>query len=101
MRAGALALARPESELAFWLVRVATNLALDALRRRKRRAYTGPWLPAPVELAATEPDAGARDGRLESATFAFLIALEALGPALAHARPRGLRTLATLGKAMS
>jgi len=72
--------ARPESELAFWLVRVATNLALDALRRRKRRAYTGPWLPAPVELEAGESDAGARYDRLESATFAFLIALEALGP---------------------
>jgi RNA polymerase sigma-70 factor (ECF subfamily) len=73
--------ARDASELPFWLVRVATNLALDALRRRKRRSYTGAWLPAPVELdpAGTDPP-GARYERLESATFAFLIALEALGP---------------------
>lgn len=68
-------------ERAFWLVRVTTNLALDALRRRKRRAYAGPWLPSPVDAAgelAAAPDA--RYDRLESATFAFLIALEALGP---------------------
>src|SRR5215510_16159585 len=32
-----------------WLSRVATNLGVDALRRRRRRAYTGPWLPSPVE----------------------------------------------------
>ena len=70
----------PRAEQPFWLLRVATNLAIDALRRRKRRAYTGPWLPAPVELPDDAPDAGARYDRLESATFAFLIALEALGP---------------------
>jgi RNA polymerase sigma-70 factor (ECF subfamily) len=72
--------ARDPGELPFWLVRVATNLALDALRRRKRRPYTGAWLPAPVELDPTEPDPGARYEQVESATFAFLIALEALGP---------------------
>src|SRR5215470_484216 len=32
-----------------WLVRVATNLGIDALRRRRRRTYTGPWLPYPLE----------------------------------------------------
>src|SRR5262245_52968855 len=32
-----------------WLVRVVTRLALDALRRRRRRAYHGPWLPVPVD----------------------------------------------------
>src|SRR5262249_21939336 len=32
-----------------WLVRVALNLGRDLLRRRKRRAYIGPWLPSPVE----------------------------------------------------
>lgn len=81
--------ARQSDDLAFWLVRVTTNLSVDALRRRKRRAYTGPWLPAPVDVrdeegiearASDEPDAGARYDRRESATFAFLIALEALGP---------------------
>jgi len=28
-----------------WLTRVAMNLARDALRRRRRRGYVGPWLP--------------------------------------------------------
>lgn len=31
-----------------WLRRVATNLGIDALRRRKRRPYDGPWLPEPI-----------------------------------------------------
>ena len=66
-----------------WLVRVAMNLARDQLRKRRRRAWTGPWLPSPVEtgVAAFEPPAG--EGRydlLESCTFAFLLALEALTP---------------------
>jgi RNA polymerase sigma-70 factor (ECF subfamily) len=77
------------AELPFWLVRVVTNLSLDALRRRKRRAYAGPWLPAPLEGHGDDPrlawpggggDIATRYDRLESATFAFLIALEALGP---------------------
>src|SRR6185295_9932169 len=34
-----------------WLVRVALNLGRDLLRRRKRRAYVGPWLPSPIETA--------------------------------------------------
>jgi DNA-directed RNA polymerase specialized sigma24 family protein len=37
-----------------WLARVATNLGIDALRRRKRRSYTGPWLPSPVETPASD-----------------------------------------------
>ncbi len=32
-----------------WLVRVAVNLARDRLRRRRRKGYTGPWLPSPIE----------------------------------------------------
>jgi RNA polymerase sigma-70 factor (ECF subfamily) len=65
-----------------WLVRVAVNLSIDALRRRRRRAYVGPWLPSPVDTSADplEPGPEARYGRAESATFAFLLALEALTP---------------------
>jgi RNA polymerase sigma-70 factor, ECF subfamily len=67
-----------------WLARVATNLGIDAVRRRRRRAYTGPWLPSPLEddaqVASDAPDPEARYGLAESATFAFLLALEALSP---------------------
>jgi RNA polymerase sigma-70 factor (ECF subfamily) len=72
---------------------VAVNIARDALRRRKRRQYVGPWLPTPVETtglddagadASADADAGvdaeARYGLRESASFAFLLALEALTP---------------------
>ena len=37
------------ASLAPWLVRVVTHLAIDVLRRRKRRRYEGPWLPGPFE----------------------------------------------------
>lgn len=71
-----------------WLARVATRLAIDALRRRRTREYVGPWLPWPVETppgagdepASPEADAEARYGLRESVSFAFLRALEALAP---------------------
>jgi RNA polymerase sigma-70 factor (ECF subfamily) len=74
-----------------WLTRVAINAARDALRRRKRRRYVGPWLPAPVEteqldeLAEEADGAGvggveARYDLRESASYAFLVAIEALTP---------------------
>jgi len=72
-----------------WLVRVVSRLAVDVLRRRRRRAYVGPWLPEPVEtppddgldeLPSGTPDPEQRYGEMESVTFAFLLALEALGP---------------------
>jgi RNA polymerase sigma factor (sigma-70 family) len=75
-----------------WLVRVAVNLGRDLLRRRRRRgAYVGPWLPSPIDTGdqhappAFEPavDGLTTEGRydlLESVTFAFLLALEALTP---------------------
>jgi RNA polymerase sigma-70 factor (ECF subfamily) len=81
--------AAPTGAVAPWLVRVVMNLAIDALRRRRRRAYTGPWLPGPVEtpeddacdaLPSAAPDPEARYGQRESVTYAFLLALEALGP---------------------
>jgi len=74
-----------------WLVRVAMNLGRDLLRRRKRRSYVGPWLPSPIDTGeecsppAYEPtvDGVSTEGRydlLESVSFAFLLALEALSP---------------------
>lgn len=75
-----------------WLTRVAINLGRDLLRRRKRQRYVGPWLPSPIEtgdesaLASYEPQLAAgvtTEGRydmLESVSFAFLLALEALTP---------------------
>ena len=66
-----------------WLVKVALNLGRDLLRRRRRRGYVGPWLPAPVDEPPAPEGAGpgARYDRLESVTVAFLLALEALTPA--------------------
>ncbi len=70
-----------------WLVRVATNLGIDRLRRRKESPYPGPWLPAVIEtapgdfdLADTAPTPDGRYTELESVTLAFLLALEALNP---------------------
>ncbi|MFI5317795.1 MAG: sigma-70 family RNA polymerase sigma factor [Myxococcota bacterium] len=87
----ARALARPparrDSPWRPWLVRVALNLARDELRRRKRRAYKGPWLPEPVddaELVEPAHEPARTSGRyelIESVSFAFLLALEALSPA--------------------
>ncbi len=74
-----------------WLLHVAVNLGRDVLRRRKRRGYVGEWLPTPIEtsgdhaLPSYEPIVEGRtlEGRydlLESASLAFLHALEALTP---------------------
>jgi RNA polymerase sigma-70 factor, ECF subfamily len=65
-----------------WLSRVAVNLARDALRKRWRREYTGPWLPAVAHTAHLPPPATpeARYGARESASYAFLKALEVLTP---------------------
>ena len=61
-----------------WLLAVAANLSRDRLRRRKRAAYLGPWLPSAVEAEADTADPEARYGLRESASFAFLLALEPL-----------------------
>jgi len=83
--------ARLNDPLRPWLVQVAVNLSRDYLRRR-RRSYTGTWLPSPVPAgsdespASYEPPAAAGDSpmarydMLESVSFAFLLALEALTP---------------------
>jgi RNA polymerase sigma-70 factor, ECF subfamily len=77
--------ARTDIPLLPWLVRVALNASRDLLRRRRRREYIGPWLPEPIELAAVDgkspaltESAESRYDLLESARFAFLLALEAL-----------------------
>ncbi len=90
----ARALTRPpadlDSPLRPWLVRVAANLSRDALRRRRARRYFGTWLPQPLEdevgrellteIPDDKPGPEARYSLTESATFAFLCALEALTP---------------------
>jgi RNA polymerase sigma-70 factor (ECF subfamily) len=81
-----------EAPLRPWLIRVAMNLSRDYLRRRRRRSYVGQWLPSPVPTddgespASYEPPAPSEDSPaaryelLESISFAFLLALEALTP---------------------
>ncbi len=70
-----------------WIMTVAVRLAIDRLRRRRETSYDGPWLPSPVEvdesaaLGDAQQDApSVRYELVESATFAFLLALEALSP---------------------
>jgi len=74
-----------------WLMRVAVNASRDVLRRRKRRSYIGPWLPTPIDTSSDdvppsyEPVVWGQtlEGRydlMESASLAFLQALEALTP---------------------
>src|SRR5499433_4019125 len=63
-----------------WLLSVAANLSRDHLRRRRRKAYVGTWLPSAIE-AEPEPetlDPERHYGLRESASFAFLLALEPL-----------------------
>lgn len=65
-----------------WLFSIASRLCVDRLRRRRTQGYVGPWLPSPVdddELQFEAP-ASARYEVLESASVAFLLALEALSP---------------------
>ena len=63
-----------------WLLAVAANLSRDRLRRRKRSSYVGTWLPSAVEVedAPESTDPEHRYGLRESASFAFLLALEPL-----------------------
>ena len=76
-----------------WLVRVAMNLSRDQLRKRRRRSYPGVWLPTPIdgtealalgeearEASTFDDSPEGRYGLMESASFAFLVAVEALSP---------------------
>jgi RNA polymerase sigma-70 factor (ECF subfamily) len=68
-------------ELLPWLVRVAMNRSRDVLRARKRDGYVGTWLPSPIDASDLPDEAlspGARYTQLESVSFAFVLALEAL-----------------------
>jgi RNA polymerase sigma-70 factor (ECF subfamily) len=70
-----------ERDVLPWLVRVAMNASRDVLRRRKREAYVGPWLPSPVDLEQCVVDGAtpaARYSQRESVSYAFMRALEAL-----------------------
>ena len=62
-----------------FLVRVATRLAIDRLRRIKarRESYVGPWLPEPV---LTEGDVHESAESAESLSLALLVVLETLSP---------------------
>src|SRR4051812_12312090 len=62
-----------------YLVKTATNLAIDRLRRAKarREAYVGPWLPEPV---ATAPDVAEHAELADSVEFALMVVLETLSP---------------------
>jgi RNA polymerase sigma-70 factor, ECF subfamily len=62
-----------------FLVTVATRLALDQLRRRKREreTYVGPWLPEPL---VTDDNADDCAEMAESLSLAFLTLLEKLQP---------------------
>jgi RNA polymerase sigma-70 factor (ECF subfamily) len=84
--------ARTDAPWRPWLVRVAMNLSRDCLRRRRRAGYRGTWLPSPLATGEEEAlpayelpaESGSpTEGRyelLESVSFAFLLALEALTP---------------------
>jgi RNA polymerase sigma-70 factor (ECF subfamily) len=70
----------PKGEMRPWLVRIAANLARDRLRARRRDGYKGPFVASPLEDDAPSPEQppDARYDLKESATLAFLHALEAL-----------------------
>ncbi len=69
-----------DADLGGWLVRVATNLSLDRLRARRRRRYVGAWLPSPIETCDTVDGVDATYELRETASYAYLLALEALAP---------------------
>lgn len=74
-----------ESDARQFLTSGAPTIALEILRKRKRRQYVGSWLPAPVETGdAASPGprpngtTGPRYDFSESGSMAFLLALETL-----------------------
>lgn len=77
--------ARVDDDLRPWVTRVAVNLARDRYRLRRRTTYVGAWLPQPcpnedeaISFAFEPASTHARYDLMESASIAFLVALEAL-----------------------
>jgi RNA polymerase sigma-70 factor (TIGR02957 family) len=62
-----------------YLIRIASNLALDRLRSAqvRRESYVGPWLPEPL---LTSPDVAEDAEMAESVSMAMLVVLETLTP---------------------
>lgn len=62
-----------------FLVRTATNLAMDRLRsaRARRESYVGPWLPEPI---LTSPDVAETVERGDTVSLGLLVVLETLSP---------------------
>ena len=63
-----------------YLLTITTRLCLDHLRsaRARRETYIGPWLPEPLVLSDSDPDAAL--DRADTLSFAFLLLLERLTP---------------------
>lgn len=61
-----------------WLFRTVTNLAIDRLRHLQvqRRAYSGPWLPEPLDTSDTGAEGAAQ--REEDLSVGLLLLLERL-----------------------
>ena len=61
-----------------YLVRIITRLALNRMRRaRRRESYVGPWLPEPL---LTTPDVAEDVELADSVSLAMLTVLETLAP---------------------
>jgi RNA polymerase sigma-70 factor (TIGR02957 family) len=58
-----------------YLVRIATNLALDRLRAATRDTYVGPWLPEPIRTDIADDVTTA-----DTVSVALLVVLETLSP---------------------
>jgi len=65
-----------------WLVSATTRLCIDQLRsaRRQREHYYGVWLPEPL-MPTTDTDPARTAELADSLSMAFMLMLEALGPA--------------------